>query len=237
MKKFGPQISMGIVCLILGVMMAFQFKLNVTPRTKYINSREDPVKEIENLKKQKDELSAKVDEYQKKVSDYEQSAADVSLTAKKMKDELEDLRNLSGLTDVVGEGIVITVTPNVNAGETITDSTAGIMQYELILDVINELNSSTVAEAISVNDERYTSRTEVCNLGEDVIKINDAKFSSSEPFVFKAIGQKNVLAGVFKMPGSVREYIMNLGYNFKVEEKDNIKILKYNKKLEFKYIK
>lgn len=236
MKKIGPQVSMGIVCLILGVMMAFQFKLNATPRSKYTN-REETTKEVESLKKQKEELAAKVDEYQKKVSSYEQSAADVSATAKKMKDELEALRKLSGLTDVVGDGIVITITPNVSAGENITDTDIGAMRYALLLDVVNELNSSTIAEAISINDERYTSRTQIWNLDQDIIKINDARFNANEPFIFKVIGNQNVLEGVFKIPGNVADYLREQGFKVDIKKENNIKILKYNKKLEFKYVK
>lgn len=236
MKKLVPQITMGIVALILGVMITFQFKLNITPRSKY-NIREGSTKEIESLKKQKEELAAKVDEYQKKVNEYEQSAADVSSTAKKMKDELEDLRKLSGLKDVEGPGIVITVTPNLTAGEGITDMEVGVMKYVYILDVINELNSSTVAEAISINDERFTSRTQIWNLDSDIIKINDARFNASEPFVFKVIGQQNVLEAVFKIPGNIADYLRDLGFKVDIKKEDKIKILKYNKKLEFKYIK
>lgn len=236
MKKISSQIVMGIVCLILGLMIAYQFRANNNPK-KYSNRQVDVMaKEIESLKKNRDELLKQVGEYQKKVTEYEVAASDVNLTAKKMYEELENLRKLAGLTDVNGEGIIITVTPDISVGENIIDADVSGVNYLDIIDIVNEINSSKVAEAISINEERYTSRTQIRPVG-NVIMINDLKVSPYDTFTIKAIGDPNVLEAVFKMPGNILDLLKSEGFKVKCVKTNDIKILKYNKKLEYKYIK
>jgi uncharacterized protein YlxW (UPF0749 family) len=104
------------------------------------------------------------------------------------------------------------------------------------MDLVNELNATNKAEAISINDERYTSRTQIRPVA-NVIKINDTKFDPAQPFVIKAIGDPSILYGAFKMPGNILEWIESEGYEVKIEKMDSIKVLKYNRPLEFKYAK
>lgn len=232
MKKIKSQLSLGLVCIILGLMLSFQLKstfnkINVTRSSEI----KDITKQMDDLKKQKDDLNAKLMDYQKKIDDFEIAAANQSDTTKLMKDEIDRLRFSSGLVDVEGVGIVITITPITDIS---TRMTAPIDSSDII-DIVNDLNSAG-SEAISINDERYVGRTQISSVGGS-IKINDTKFSSTEPFVVKAIGAPDILNGVFKLPGSVVENLRNAGIDVKINEDSNIKILKYNKNLDFKYMK
>jgi uncharacterized protein YlxW (UPF0749 family) len=233
MKRIKSQLGLGLICLILGLMISFQFKVTNNPQS-LLNGRkiEDTAQNLEDLKKQRDELLHQVQEYQKKVDAYEKNAASVSETAGKMKDELDRLRILAGLTDVEGQGIIITITPIVD----VTTRQTSQVYYKDLIDVVNELNSAG-AEAISINDERYVSRTQIREAGS-VIKINDGKFDPTQPFVIKAIGDPKILEGAFKMPGSPVEVIEKLsGCKVDIASSQNIKILKYNKYVDYKYIK
>lgn len=235
MKKIVSQIWIGIICLILGFMITYQFKINNSSKAKYAGRQmNELVKEIEGLTKKKNEMELKVQEYQKKVDEYEKTASNVSLTAKKMKEELEDLRKLAGLTDVEGKGVVLTITPNPSNDISLDENTG--MEHLDLLDIVNLLNSTGEAEAISINGERYTSRTEIIPI-PNMIKINDAKTNPFEPYVIEAIGSPDILSGVFSMPGNIKDYLESRGFTVKIEKKDNIKILKYNKVLTFRYIK
>lgn len=233
MKKVVSQIWLGLVCVILGFMLTFQFKASSSTQMKN-NSRdyENMAKELESLQKQKDDLNATVKEYQEKVDEYEKAAADESLTVKKMKEEIDNLRVLAGLTDVSGPGVVITISPPLD----VTQSLYTSIPYDIILDVVNELNSTDEAEAIAINDERYTGRTQIRVVG-NIIKINDARIDPTQPVVIKAIGKQDTLNGAFTMPGSILEYIRDVGFEVEIKKQDNIEILKYSKSLDYKYIK
>ena len=233
MKKLRSQLGLGLICLILGLMVSFQFKVTNNPQNLMTARKfEVAARDVEELKKQKDDLLQKVQDYQQKVDDYEKKAASVDETASKMKNELDNLRILAGLTDVEGPGIVMTISPIVD----VTTKQSSQIYYKDLIDVINELNSAG-AEAISINDERYVGRTQVREAGS-VIKINDSKFDPAQQFVIKAIGDPKILEGTFKMPGSAVEVIEKLsGCDVSISQQQNIKILKYNKYVDYKYIK
>lgn len=233
MKKIVSQVWLGLVCVILGFMLTFQFKASRSVQSK-TNSRnyEEMAKDLESLQKQKDDLNAKVKEYQDKVDQYEKAVADESLAAKKMKEEIDNLRILAGLTDVSGPGVVITISPPLD----VTQSAYSYIPYDIILDIVNELNTTDEADAISINDERYTGRTQVREVG-NIIKINDARIDPTQPIIIKAIGKQEVLWGAFTMPGSILEVSRGIGFEVDIKKQDNIQILKYSKSLAYKYIK
>jgi uncharacterized protein YlxW (UPF0749 family) len=233
MKKIVSQVWIGLICIILGFMITFQFKANSSTQIKN-NTRkyEDMAKELESLQKQKDDLNGKVKEYQDKVDAYEKTAADDSAYVKNMKDELDKLRKLAGVEDDNGPGLVITISPPVD----VTQSNFSPISYENILDVVNELNSTDEAEAIAINDQRYTGRTQIREVG-NVIKINDERIDPTQEVTIKAIGDPDKLFGAFSIPGNILEYISSLGFDVKYKKQDNIKVLKYSKNIEFKYIK
>jgi uncharacterized protein YlxW (UPF0749 family) len=233
MKRFRSQLGLGLICLILGVMLAFQFKATNNPQNLLTTRKfELTSKDVEELRKQRDDLSKRVQEYQKKVDEYEKLASSVDDTASKMKDELDKIRVLAGLSDVEGTGITMTITPIVD----VATKQSSQVYYKDIIDVVNELNSAG-AEAVSINDERYVGRTQIREAGS-VIKINDSKFDPTQPFIIKAIGDSKILEGAFNMPGSAVEVIEKLsGCKVTISKQEKIKILKYNKHVEYEYIK
>lgn len=232
MNNRSSQLWIGFICVILGFMVSYQLRYIKTPRYQYTTRQfENLVKETEDLKKQRDELLIKTQELQMKIDEIEKSVASSNKVASQMKEELDQLRLLSGLTDVEGPGIEITITP-VND---LSNKQASQVYYKDLIDIVNELNSAG-AEAISINDERFVGRTQIRQAGLS-IKINDSKFDPTQPFVIKAIGDPAILEGAFKMPDSIIEILKKIGgFEIKIVRSDKLKILKYNKNLEYKYI-
>lgn len=232
MKRVKSQLSLGLVCIVLGLMLSFQLKatyssISITKQRQLM----DVAKELDNLKKEKADIDIKLQDSQKKVDDYEKVAASQSGTAKMMKDEIDNLRFLSGLVDVQGEGIIITIkaVTDITTRETLPIGSSDI------IDIINDLNSSG-AEAISINDERFVGRTQIRDIAGS-IKINDSKFDPTQLVTIKAIGAADILNGVFMLPGSIVEDLRKSGMEVKIHEDNNIKILKYNGNLDYKYMK
>lgn len=232
MKRVKSQLSLGLVCIILGLMLTFQFRAtsNTIGVTKERQIR-DISKEIDDLKKQKGDMDIKLQDSQKKIDDYEKAAASQSGTAKMMKDEIDKLRFLSGLVDVEGIGIVITITP---ATDIETRKTFPLASDQII-SIINELNSGG-AEAISINDERYVGRTQIRDIGSN-IKINDTKFDASQVMTIKVIGDPDIMNSVFKLPDGIVEEMRSTGIEVSIKPSKSVTILKYNKNLDYKYMK
>ena len=166
MRKWGSQISVALVCAILGFMLTYQFKLLHKQETINVNpyNSADITAEIEQYKKEKDNLNNKVNELEGKVKNYEEAAAGRDDATKNLLKELEDTRILTGTTDVQGEGVIIYLTPN----STIFGggNEAKITDKHLIY-LINELKYAG-AEAISINDIRVTGRTGIRISGNSI---------------------------------------------------------------------
>lgn len=231
MKIKGSKILMALICIVLGIMISYQFKSTIVNTNPNTNTSGDLVKQVASLKTKNEELTSKVNEYEKKIEEYEAGIASESKVVDDMKSDLDNIKKLAGLTDVEGRGIEMTLTPMT---EVLTNEIVSIKSSDL-LDVINELNSSG-AEAISINGERFTSRTQIREAGY-VLKINDASFSPNVPFSIKAIGDPDVLAGAFKLPGGIKDSLSLCGIQMNITEGENISIPKYTKTLRFEFIK
>ena len=137
--------------------------------------------------------------------------------SKSKTDELKRNNMLLGLTDVTGEGVIVTVQDGQHDGD--------------LREIVNELSNSG-AEAISINDQRIVSPTYINCVGS-VISINGEKVGS--PFVIKAIGNKASLYGGINRPGNYIEVYMKDYTSVDVKKANNISIKKYNGAIKFKY--
>ncbi|MBV4419106.1 DUF881 domain-containing protein [Clostridium tyrobutyricum] len=237
MRRFSAQLSVALVCGILGFMVAYQFKvlmnqestLNLTTN----NNNTDITVEIEQYKKEKEQLEKKVDDLQSKVKTYEDAAANKSTATKNLLDELDNSRMLTGDVDVKGQGIVIYINPNNKIfGSNLTGTSDTITDKKLVY-IVNELRFAG-AEAISINDMRIVSETGIRTAGSYIL-INDEKISPSSRIVIQAIGDKNLLYSDMSFPEVFADFkdIADIKY----EKSDNISIKKYNKTYKFEYAK
>lgn len=240
MKSIKAQTYVSVVCVVLGLMLAYQFKA-VKKFTGFVTSPkvDELSNQLEAVKQQKSELQKKIDELEKKNEEFEQGAASTSFAVNELKNELEKSKLLAGLTDVQGPGVTITVTPESSQ----VDQELNIQgQNQLMLPenyhvslllIINELYSSG-AEAVMINDQRIISTTQIRDAGDFVI-INDIKHIPSEKFEIKAIGNPGALEQSLNF---VKDMMFQYyGLDIKIQRFNNIKITKYNKVINFEYAK
>jgi uncharacterized protein YlxW (UPF0749 family) len=231
MKKLHSQISVGIVCVLLGFMITYQLKV-VMNQNKELDEKKPVAQitlQIEQLKNQKQDLEGKVNELQEQIKSYEDAAAEGNTIAKEIVKTLEDTRILTGSVNVQGEGVVIYITPQSEIFGNSLDAPP-ILDTDLI-KLVNELNAAD-AEAISVNEIRVTARTGIRSAG-NYITINEERISPYKKITIKAIGDKLKLKKTLDFPG-----VLGIdGSTITYEVVDNIQINKYNKSLEFKYAK
>ena len=210
--KARTMISLTAVCLILGLMLSWQYK-SVSDNNKLSVAQ---VMRLEDLKDQliaekdrNDNLIKRNQELVTKNSQYENAQGNYDLYTKNLKAELSRARVIAGFTDVKGKGIVITI----------ANSDAGFAQESDIISVLNELKAAD-AEAISVNGERIVAMSEVREAGGYII-INGKQMLA--PFEIKAISDPDKLDNALKMVGGVIERLQELyKLDVKTEKKDEI---------------
>ena len=172
-----------------------------------------------------EEISAKIQEYKnEKESD--------AKTAQLLEGELEQLNEVLGKTDVEGEGIVIQL---IDKGGTqlSEDVTVDNITSSELLTIVNELFSAG-AEAISVNGHRITSMSAIYEIGTEFLKVNGEKISS--PYVINAIGNSDYLKSAVSGKGGGVDELKELGHETSVNTNKKIKIEKYEKDMNTKYI-
>lgn len=234
MKKYVSQISVAMVCCILGFMLAYQFRIlnKQSNSTKVAEATTDITMEIEQYKKQKEEMQKSINDLQDKLKGYEQAAASKSDETKNMLEELENTRLLTGTKDVKGPGIILYLTPQTKIlgndvpGEFITD--------KHLVYLVNELMAAG-AEAVSINDSRITPRTGIRMSGNNILMNDNDKISPFERITIKAIGNKDILYSALDFHGVFMDFEGISDYQY--DKYDDIVIKKYNKTFQFEYAK
>lgn len=220
-------ISIGCVALILTMLMFTQFKtVDETDIMAIETMRETELRaELANWKKKYEEIDLELQEREQRIAEYKSelnSDADSSLL---LTNEVKEAETYLGYTSVQGEGIVVTL----------SDGNFNVEYYEL-LELVNELNIAG-AEAISINEERIVSDSEIMLVNDTIIIVNGG-VKITGPFEVKAIGNKKDLETSLSIKsGFIDRCKYTDQINVECHSEDNIIIPAYNKEMNFKYAK
>ena len=136
-------------------------------------------------------MENKLEESNKELETIRTKASNYDSDSKDISEQLKNNDMLLGLTNVSGEGIIITAKDG-QAGKA-TDNLSDYLVHDADLRAIVSELSNAGAEAISINDERVVNPTCIICAG-NVISVNGEKITS--PFVIKAIGNQERLYGI-----------------------------------------
>ncbi|WP_298837236.1 DUF881 domain-containing protein [Clostridium sp.] len=234
MKKFKSQISIGIICVLLGFMISYQFKMISKQNAAADTSKNAPeiITENEQLKKSKVDMQKKIDDLDAKTKEYETAAGGKNAASELLSKELDETRILTGGTDVQGEGMIIYVTPKSSIFG--SDSQDQQINDTDLVHIVNELNAAD-AEAISINDIRLTSRSGIRNAGNAII-ISDERVSYSKRITIKAIGKSDILESAISFPGAIPQTLSQT-CDITMEKSNKIEIAKSNETYKFEFAK
>lgn len=176
--------------------------------------------EINNAKMKNKELETKINELNSNIKEYENNN---NINSEKLIDEeLKNTEIMLGYTDLVGEGIIITLEDNNRKKIDAND----------ILYLINQLWVAG-AEAISVNGKRIVSTSEVTLVNFEKIYVNTERLDG--PYVVKAIGNKQELERVLANKNGYISEMLGNGKNVSYELYDHVKVSKYKNEIRIKY--
>ena len=222
--KLSLTIIIGFTAFVFTMVMFTQFKtVEQTDITAIETMRETELREeLARTKANLDDVESKLTETENKIEEYKKQTESEEDTTKILEDELKEAKMYLGYTDVVGPGIVITL----------SDNTRSIESYDLI-NVVNELKLAG-AEAISINDNRVVSTTEIVDIVSRYIMIN-GKQRISSPYIIKAIGEQKYLeSGITLKNGYIDEIKAN-GKNISYVLQNEVIINAYDGNIEMQY--
>ena len=220
-EKIVMSITIGIACFALMLVMFMQFKVvKQTDIAEIENMRESELRvELSDWKNKYTELNERYTEVTDKIAEYKNEKESDQKTAQLLENELEQLNEILGKTDVTGDGIIIVLTDK--AGEKLSDDVpVSRINEEDLLIIINELFGAG-AEAISINDQRIVSMSDIASIGESFIKVNSERILS--PYVIKAIGNQTYLESAVSGKGGYIDELKDLGHEATVEKAKKIK--------------
>ena len=227
-EKLVMSITIGIACFALSCVTFMQFKIvNETDITSIETMREGELRtELANWKSKYEEADKQYQELEAKVEEYKQKRESNNETSELVMEELEEANMKLGKTNIEGQGIEITIKPSQS------EEIAAITADDLI-NIVNSLKSAG-AEAISINDERILTMTDIVDINELFIKVNGQRILS--PYVIKAVGNKSYLESALIGAGGVADNLKKLGHEVTIIQSDKVLVKKYDGDITYKYI-
>lgn len=233
MKKFKKgQLEITLVCIVIGIMIVMQYKSVAQLGGSVSNTRaQELTGQLNQLQKEKESLTSTVSELENRINEYEDQAAQDNRIVENLRKNIQEAKMLAGQTDVRGSGIIISLDYTPLDGEEYFDPFLIYPEYLLLL--LNELNSAG-AEAISINNQRIISTSEVRLAGNHIV-INGQKFSS--PFTFQIIGDAQTLESAIQLRGGIVELLNSVYVQVNIKREEDIIIPKYEGVIEYEYAK
>lgn len=219
-------ITISIMSIILASVMFAQFKVvNEVDMAQIEYMSEQELKEsLIEWREKYQTTESKIKDIVNKIKDYEEKLQSNEEARELVKKELSEAKQTFGLTNIEGEGIIVTL----------TDTDERSYDYKDLLVLVNELRDAG-AKAISINDQRIVNMTDIVSISTRYIMVNRNRISS--PYVIKAIGDKTYLKSAITIKNGYMDLKDKDGYDISIQEKSNIKINKYSEKVTLKYIK
>lgn len=233
MKNVKAQIAIGIVCLVSGFFVTIQLKsVRKTEVSSYPSQvRLEQTQELLRMEKEKNEVLYKqVMEYKDEIDEYQARVAANSGAVDMLMTDLSRNRLLAGTSSVEGPGIIVTMEDGTTASSGTENENVYVVHDDDVLRVLNELRAAG-AEAISINDQRVVSLSEIRCAG-NTISINNSR--TAAPFVIKAIGDSEQLKSGLTMRGGLVDELSRW-INLKIETSEKLVLPAYTGTMTYKY--
>lgn len=229
--KIIVNITVGFTCFILFLALFMQFKVvNRTDISELEAKGESELKaELAEWKTKYEEVTTQSTEIYDKIAEYQEETKTDAEKQQLLESEISELNKKLGKTDVVGQGIEITIIEE-------DDAEAGIEALDLTL-IVNALRAAG-AEAISINEQRIVAMTDIVDINSidnPIIKVNGEYIRS--PYIIKAIGNSSYLESAVIGSNGKADELNALGHKVTINRKDLVEIQKYSGEISTKHMK
>lgn len=179
------------------------------------------------------ELYKELEEKEKELEQVRLNAVANNKSDTQNETEIKNNQILMGLTEVSGQGLVITLDENreVNSEEVLNIS-GYLVHEEDLLYIVNELFNSG-ADAVSINEQRIVNTTAIQCDG-NIIRINGEMVGV--PITIKAVGFPKRMEYALARPGGYLQKMANDGVVVYTEATENVSVPKYEGVYSYEYI-
>ncbi len=219
-----------LVGVALGLMLSMQFKVQrqvALADLAAVQRTEELVAQLASAEALRDELAAEVEflRQQQLISVKTQNEYQA------LAERLEQAQIHAGLLPLQGPGVTVVMADSVLPATPGENANNFIIHDEDVLRVINELQAAG-AEAIAINGQRVTGRTEIRCTGP-VVTINGVR--TAPPLNIVAIGNPDELERAITMKGGVAESLRYWGIQVSVKKEAVVRVPAYTARLRLDY--
>lgn len=186
MSNIRAQVTVGLVCLLLGVGLVMQFRSQRLAHQNVPASATDQAVYISQLSESNADLRRQVEELEGEITRYGQGGGGGSADVEALEENLRALRIANGDAPVSGPGVRVLVEGEANLVE--------------LQDLVNELRNAS-AEAVAVNGVRVVARSAIVGAENGRIAID--RQALSPPYTLEAIGDPDTLVGALERKGGL----------------------------------
>lgn len=215
------QAAIALVCVVLGIMLAVQFRTTQDIRSTV------PFQRIEDLSQRLSQTEKERDALLKEVHTLRQTSG----SANGLESELIKLG--AGVVALQGPGVVVTIDDSKRPSKPGDNPNLYLIHDDDILKVINELRAAG-AEAISINEQRLIATSEIRCAGP-TLSVNNTRYSP--PYDIRAIGDQKTLENALKMRGGVVETLQFWGIQVTIKTAEDVFIPAYKGTFRFELAK
>lgn len=229
--------SLIIGCIILGILIALQFKTQKKEGFPLnLRKTEELVKIINNVEKERNKLKADLTLTRRQLEDYEKNISQGKSSLELLQNQLTQIRLETGYMPIKGPGIVVVLNDSAAHPKYDEDPYFFLVHDTDLQALANELWGAN-AEAISINEQRIIANTAIRCVGPTIC-INSKRIQA--PYMVAAIGPINDMEVALRMPGGfidTRELSIKNGVRIKIFKKEDIIIPAYSGSFSFRYAK
>ncbi len=224
-----------LACILFGFLLSMQFK-SVDISSNALTSQQLRAEELQSLlnkeREKNQELYEELLRGKDDLSQYRDQALQSGDYAAILADELARAELAAGFTDVVGPGLIVTMSDSTkNPADTTADPSYYIIHDNDILQVVNELRDAG-AEALSINGERLLATSEIRCAGS-IVSVNNNRYAA--PYVIRAIGDPAAMSSALSMRGGVIDQLSIWDIQVDVQQSEEVLIRAYTGKTTFQY--
>ncbi|MGP1366895.1 MAG: DUF881 domain-containing protein [Schwartzia sp. (in: firmicutes)] len=209
-------ISVVFVCMVLGFMLATQFRIAMDQRSSLPYQRQEELAaRLLATEKERDAL-------QEKLADLEATAAQAAENAVE-RQAIDDLRLRAGQIPLTGPGVIVTIDDSKTASKAGDNQNLYIIHDDDLLRVVNELRAAG-AEALSINGQRLMAMSEIRCAGP-TLSVNNVR--SAPPYEIRAIGNVETLEKALLMRGGVADTLQVWGIQIDIKTAAQVTVPAY----------
>lgn len=228
MKLKNWEVSVALVSVILGMLLAVQFQ------TQQSITEAVPTRRVEELVTMlKEAKAAKLASEQRINQLKNQLEGNQPEERANISAKLNQVRLWAGMDPMSGPGIIVTLNDNGEQSNLVSNNNLNVVQDEDLLRTVNELKAAG-AEAISLNGQRIVATSEIRWAGSHIL-VNNTSISS--PYEIKVIGNTERLESALKLKNGIVDTLSVWGIQIKISHQNVVSVPAYRGNLDYKSVK